>query len=108
MSDEICKVVYGQILPKKKNQIRIRQLLKYPKGNDASYGDSHVILIVTPFVTEFISPTSSTGNLTRQVTKLEVIWRGLEFIYVGSEHLDNLIWDKWIGNDLDLTPKWSS
>jgi len=51
VSDEILKVVYGQILPKKKNQIRIRQLLKYPKGNDASYGenigDSHMILIVT-------------------------------------------------------------
>ena len=82
--------MYGQILPKKKNQIRIRQLLKYPKGNDASYGDSHVILIVTPFVTErfFINPTSSTGNLTGQVTKLEVIWRGFEFICVQSGHLD--------------------
>ena len=83
-------MVYGQILPKKKNQIRIRQLLKYPKGNDASYvetiGHSHVILIVTPFVTELINPTSSTGNPTTQVTKLEVIWRGFEFINAESWH----------------------
>jgi len=30
-------VVYGQILPKKKNQIRIRQLLKYPKDQKEIY-----------------------------------------------------------------------
>ena len=101
--------MYGQILPKKKNQIRIRQLLKYPKGNDASYveiiGDSHVILIVTPFVTELINPTSSTGNPVTQVTKLEVIWRGFEFIYDEFWYPSNLSKDKMTENDLDLTLK---
>ena len=89
--------MYGQILPKKKNQIRIRQLLKYPKGNDASYveiiGDNHVKLIVTPFVTELINPTSSTGNPVTQVTKLEVIWRGFEFIYAEFWYSSNLTKD---------------
>ena len=86
---EILKVVYGQILPKKKNQIRIRQLLKYPKGNDASYveiiGDSHVKLIVTPFVTELINPTSSTGNpVTQAWSDLERFWVYLCWILVSQ------------------------